>query len=45
MKLDYDVTVYGSLKDEADSDDESRSVDEDEEVSDTDKDEEQSDVD
>ena len=41
----YEVTVYGSLEDDVDSDDDARSVDEDQEVSDTDEDVEQSDVD
>ena len=44
-KLGYEVTVYSSLRDDADSNQDARSVDEDQEVSDADEDGEQSSVD
>ena len=43
--LDYEITIYDSLEDDVDSDDNARSVDKDQEVSDTEEDTEQSYVD
>ena len=42
--LDYEVTIYGSLEDDTDSDDNARSVDKDQEASDIDKDVEHTDA-